>query len=351
MKNKKGGISTTAVVILVAIFMIVAVGTGVFLGSGKSVKDVTTGGTSDGVDISTCPDDGDTSFTINLYNDLNETGSETFDASYIIEGDAGDYETGTDTTDGTETLNCGETYTLKLQSADGDAGDNSMIERVIRGPGAVVKDGYVVFTPTKSSYDLRVGGSQHAILEVRAYDNDQASWVYDDGDASATDYETDGVTFTSTTDNTTATAVGSGGEIDMRFEVRATRSDTDFTDYYTLILVEAPVAIWNEPTVSVDGEKLQDAKGTLKPDEEKQFSSYEYIYKYEGPITDDGVDIDYHIKALAGVDSSTDLQIDLASAGNYLSNDDGVSILRGAAQDDSSATVVFTVQDITLDIS
>ena len=79
------------------------------------------------VPISACPDTGQTTVTLSLQNSLNTTGSETFDANTVLIGDEGDYQTGTDTTAGSYTLNCGETYTLYVRSAAGAAGDNGKL--------------------------------------------------------------------------------------------------------------------------------------------------------------------------------------------------------------------------------
>ena len=297
-----------------------------------------------------CPEAGSTNITVNLYNGLNTTGSETFDANIVLYSDGGDYQTGTDTTANDFIVNCGEEYTLTMRSSDGFAGDNSQIEKVLIGKNAKVENGNVVFTPTGSVYSLRIQGTQHGVLEFRAYDNTNAAYMYDNSDAVRTGYEGDGVNFTSTTDNATATAVGSGGELDITFDVRANATDQEFVDSYALILVEAPVATWNEPNLKLDGVKLVNVKGSLTTHEEKQFSGYEYIYKVTTPIDNDGVKLDFQMKALAGVNPSVDPQIDFASAGNYLSVD-GIHVYTGAADDTTTAAVVYTVQDIIIDIS
>lgn len=294
-----------------------------------------------------CPDNMQTTLTLTVYNELNTTGSETFDMT----GRLGT-QTVTDTTSGSYTINCGEEYTLKFISADGDGGDNSRIRSVKNSEGLanvrVNEDGSVTFTPVSSTAVLNLGGSQHGVLEFRAYDKDAAGWMCNSDD-SCSDYETDGVIFESTT-NGTAKAIGSTDELTVELDVRATAADTDFNDQYVLILAEAPVATWQEPVLKVNGVKLSDVKGSLTTEEEKQFSSYEYIYKYDGSITDDGIVVYYNLKPNDGVDPSVDPELDFAAAGNYLSVD-GVTIKTGAAKDTSTYDVVFTVQDVTFDIS
>ena len=189
-------------------------------------------------------------------------------------------------------------------------------------------------------------------LEFRGYDADLRGNLFAGAPGAATVFRTDGVTFTSTTDNTTAKALAAGESLHYEIEVRSTGADTDFNDYYTLILVENPAATWKEPTIKVDGQTLSDVKGTLTSDEEKQFSGYEYIYKIDKPILDggDGIVVDVYMEALAGVNPSVDPEIDFASAGRYLSVN-GVDTKVGAADDTASSNVVYTVQDVTLDIS
>ena len=349
MKNKKGGMSTKqSMATILGIFLIAAI---VIIFVARQPTSITP--TDDEgnviVPISACPDTGQTTVTLSLQNSLNTTGSETFDTNTVLIGDEGDYQTGTDTTAGSYTLNCGETYTLYVRSAAGAAGDNGKIDSVKLGTDAKINsDGTATFTPTGSAYTLILGSTQHSLLEFRAYDNANAGFMCD-SDASCSAYELDGVSFESTT-NGTALAVGSGGELDISFDARATITDGDANDFYTLILVEAPVATWNEPTVKVEGIKLTDVKGSLTTHEEKQFSSYEYIYKFDQAITDDGISVDFVMKALAGVNPSTDPEVDFISAANYLSVD-GINVYTGAADDTTTATVVFAVQDITIDIS
>lgn len=328
-------------------------GVGPFAATDEQQQQAGTAPSGAPVNLNSCPDTKVTTVTLDVQNTLNSSGADTFDAAYYLRGTNGDLKTGSDTTAGSiSNVNCGEEYTLEIVRADGDGADNSRITSVLLGPGAVVEDGKVRFKPTGATYSLRVAVSQHGVLEFRAFDQDNNGYIYDTSDATATDYETDGVTFSSTTANATATAVGAGGSLHWVIDARSTAADTDFNDFYTLILVEAPVATWEEPTIKVDGVKVADVKGSLTSDEEKAFSNYEYIYKIDKSILDgnDGIKVDVYFKAIDGVDPSTDPEMDFASAGRFLSKD-GVSTKVGAADDTSSSTVVFAVQDTTLNIS
>lgn len=300
--------------------------------------------------FATCPTDGDTSLVLTVQNVLNTTAQQTYDVAGTLVSSGGNQQTVADTSAGTYTVNCGETYTLKLLRSDGANGDSGFIRSIIQGIDAVVNpDGSVSFTPKKSNYNLVVGSAQHGVLEFRSYDNKAAGWSCH-ATATCSEYEADGASFVSTS-NGTQEVVGAGGEVDRTIQARATAANNDFNDAYWLILVEAPTATWDIPVVSVNGQVLSDAKGTLTVHESRQFSGYEYIYKVVGvPVTDDGVDVRIKMDALAGVDPSTDPEVDFAAAGNYLSVD-GVNVLTGAADDTASSAVVYTVMDTVINIS
>ncbi len=324
------------------------------LGAASTVAPGTGGtGTGGGSSLAgACPDDGDTSLKLDVANVLNDTAAETFDVVGYLYSDGGDFQSVSDTTAGTATINCGETYTMAIVRADANNGDNSRLEKVINGAGATIEGGVVKFQPLQSTYSLRLGARQHGTLEFRARDVDAGQNVYDSSDAITTDFEGDGVLFESVTSNTSAIAVGAGGSLHYEIEARSSGIDTDFNDYYTLVLVEAPVTTWKTPTVKIDGVKMTDVKGQLTTEEARQYSGYEYVYKIDKPILDgsEGMKVDVLLEALSGTDPSTDPEVDFASAGRFLSTD-GINTKVGAADDTSSTAVVFTVQDTAIDIS
>ena len=300
--------------------------------------------------ITSCPNDGDTTLTLTVQNILNTTGIETYDVAGRL-----NMQTVADTTAGSYTINCGEEYELSLLASDSDGGDNSKILSILSYSGMVsapvIRDGKVVFTPNRGTVVLTVGSSQHGTMESRWYDLDAAGWIYNGApyDNDGTDYEATGVIFQSTV-NATAKAVGTNGELNYRGDIRADSIDEEFCDYYCLFLAEAPVATWQAPILKVDGITLTDAKGTLTTNEEKLFSSYEYIYKYNGKIDYNGVSVEYKLRANSGVDPSTNPDLDIAGAGNFLSVD-GTAVKNGAASDDSTSTIVYTRHDIEFNIS
>jgi len=303
----------------------------------------------------TCPTDGDTSLTIDVRNILNTTGTEGFDATvYVLAEDGSIVTSITDTTNPTAaTVTCGFKYALAVVRADGENGDNSQVQSILAKPSgsnAVVEGGQVYFTADRSNMGLTLGVEQHGVLQFRVYDNVDARFAYDTGDTDNTAFEADGTTFTDG-DNSTAFAVGSGGYIDFRIDMQSTGTDTNANDAYMLVAVEAPVNIWDEPTIKFENTVLSDVKtSALSANELIGLTDYEYVYKIDAKLLDDVYSMDFYMKALAGADPTADVQIDFFPAGNFLKTD-GTGIMTGSHVDDSAKTAVFTTQDVTVDIS
>ena len=301
-------------------------------------------------DIS-CPDDGDTSLVLNIYNPLNETGTESFDAEITFKSATGKRLTGTDGTAGAYTLDCGVPFELIVESADGASGDNA---KIIEYYGDLVgvkvtPEGTVTFTPSGSSYALDIGVSQHATVEAKIRNLDTGTNAFDSGDAENVLYEADGTTFTNG-DNATAFALTNAGDfIDFDISLRSVQVDTEFGDLGWYVGVKAPVSEYDEPIVSFDG-SLTDIKGTgLNEFEIKQFDGYQYVYKVSKSIVRTPEKLGFYIEANS--DASTDLEIDLFAIGKVDSTRNPIEILTSSAQDDSASTTVFAIHDITVDIS
>lgn len=303
-----------------------------------------------------CPTDGDTSFTLDVYNGRNTTGAEGFDVGAYIYAEEGTSWVRkaaiTDTTSPSATLiDCGFNYRVCAVASNSDGGDNSVFTGVRSGDAEIDENGCVEFEADRSNEAIIVDAEQHDVLTFKLYDKVDARYAFDTGDAEAVTFEADGVTFTDG-DNATAFALASGGYLDFSLEVKGADEDEDFVDAYVLILIEAPVAEYKEPVLKYEGQTLTDISDDGLTDyEDKQFSSYEYIYKVsKKDIGSQPKTVSFYMEAVSGANPSTDVQIDFASAGNYLSTD-GVSIKQGAAADDASNTVVFAVQDVTVDVS
>jgi hypothetical protein len=306
-----------------------------------------------GVDF--CPDDGDTTMgDFSVFNAENKTGTESFDLTYRFIGEDGSIVSGTDSTDPTDfTLNCGSCFTVKAISASGADGDSARFVGVRQGNAELLGDGTVKYCPIRSNEVLHLEGEMHGALEARAKDVILDGFMYDGNDATATDYETDGVSFNTTSAGSANTAVGSGGEYHVKLYYRPTLEANVYGDvdgYY--ILVEASTTVWDKPTVKVNGISLSDVKEQLNPDEQKAYNAYEWVYKVSDTISRNAEhEMDLQIFALSGVDPSTDIETDFASIGAYASSSDTNNIKVGAVDDSSSQTQIHTLEDVTWDIS
>lgn len=299
-----------------------------------------------------CGDTGFTALVLNIHNIENTSGVETYDAEVTFLGAESGKITGTDSTDGEyDNIVCGETYELIVESADGASGDNSKIVEILAADDDAVltAEGTVLFTPNKPAYELRVGIPQHATLEFKMYDNDNARYAYDTGDAENSNYEGDGVVFTNG-DNTSGWTLAADGDfVDMTMNIRAVQTDTEFCDMGCLVAVEAPVTEYDEPQIIFGGKQLVDISGTgLNANERKQLSDYEYVYEIDAEMTRTISQLGFYIEANA--DASTDVQIDFLARGK-VDSINGVDIITGSAQDNSAATTVYAVMDTSLTIT
>ncbi|MEA3430335.1 MAG: hypothetical protein U9R08_03605 [Nanoarchaeota archaeon] len=352
------------VVMLVGIILVallVMTGLAYFAGIGPfSAIGASNGGGSQGSgSVAGCPTDLDTALTLTVNNGLNTTGIETYDNTgylyKVVNGQESLKSTITDTTAGTATLDCGSDYVYRQVSADGSSGDSAMIMSVGAGDATVVEGGRAVkFTATGPSLNLELVSKQHSPIKIRVYDNDQSGWVYDGSDNDATDFETTGATFKSTTGNTTATAVGASGDIDFNIEAEATISDGDVADLGLYILIDASTSDFQEPTVKFEGSKLS-VFDLVDKKESTSYSSYEYVYKLEADqasalIEDDDVSIELEVEAVDGVNPTSDIVIAFATIGAARATS-GYDVRYSSVTDASSPAAIYTLQSFTLDLS
>jgi len=315
------------------------------------------------VPTTTCPSDKKTDITLKVVNTLDTTSTDVFNMTgYVyrkING-AWDGPTSVTTTDGSgvsiNDASCGYEYKVCFISSDGEyTGTNAKITEVLSGDATIDSEGCVHFNTVTSSQTIVLGGSRHGILKFRLYDDTAKAYFYKSGLGNSNSWGLDGLTWMSTTDNETATAVGAGDELNLILEYRANRTYTDFNDYGHYLLIDAAASKWDTPIVSYGGIEYENVKGEMTTYEQRQFADYEYVYKFSHAVKNAPVlSISIYIKPLAGVNpgASDDLQFDFASIGRYLSIRSGGTVVEtGAAKDDSSASVVFAVQDTTLDIS
>jgi len=300
---------------------------------------------------SNCPANTDSvSLILNAYNELNTTGSENFDSTaYVLNKDNKIVASFTDLTTPTAvSIPCGQEYHVVMKS---DATTNGEIVSIRDStvPSAVVKDGALYFTADTATSTISFDVRQHGVLEFKLYDNLNARFAFDTGDATATEYEADGVTFTNG-DNATAFAVGAGGKLNLRLDFEGTGSDDDFQDAYTLIAVEADDTIWQDPSFRLNGQKLTDVSDSLVGDEAKKLSGYEFVYRFDTPVENDVNAIEMQFEAQAGQNPTADIEVDMYSAGN-LKKTASSQILTAICGDDASRTVTHAIMDVTVDVS
>lgn len=360
--NKKGKAKSAGLLwgVLVVILVLVALSTMAIFGafSSDATKSLIGGGGDDdssGSGVGTCnfcPDTGQTSVSLNVYNQKNETGSEAYNVSYRVYDSEKEFLTnGEDTTSASVNFDCGKKQKLRLLGADST--DNAKIMTAEGVNSDVSSDGkYVEFTPCGASGSLNIYSNEAGVLEVRAYDNNGAGWIYDNADNDATNYETDGATFMSTTNNATNMSVGTAGDVDIKLETRCSVTDEVFGDFGTYILVDAKTSVWNEPDVEWDGTDLDDMKGELNVNEARAWSGYEYVYFTDEVIDYDGINLGYKMTALSGIDPAGDdrYEIDFGSKSSYKQTS-GSAVEYAGVDDSSSPSVIHAIQDYNFHVS
>jgi hypothetical protein len=304
-----------------------------------------------------CGDTKAASVSFTMFNKLQTTSAEKFNVTYYVYDNANNLATsGTASDASTITLDCGQTYQLKVVSADGDGGDNAKLLGVRSSSGLknvdIKDDGkYVSFYTNSPTGNLQLDGSQHGVLEMKMYDNLAAGWTWETttlSSAVAGAYKLDPAIFSSTTNGTNYT-VGTSGKIDVTYTIETNTTDTRFDDFGWYIAVDAATTVWDIPTVRVGGTKLSDVKGTLNVNEARAYSGYEYIYFSKNEIVNDNTKVDFIVKALSGVNPAVadSPQVDFISKG-AVKQTTGNDILYSGVGDDTSATTVFAVQDTTI---
>jgi hypothetical protein len=341
-----------AAVVVVAVLVMWGFGAGPF----STTETTTTTGTGSAVATGglNCPDTLATTLTLTVTNHLNTSGYETYDQTarlYKVQSDGTEslFATMTDTTAGTTTLNCGETYRVRLQSGDAVL---ARIDGVRSGNGAVLggQGRYVEFVANSAVYNLEIESAQRGVLKFKAFDLDKNGWVFAADELAASAYRTAPVTFKSVTDNATATALGSGEMLDWRFDIEADGEDVDANDFGLYVLIDASTAQYEEPVITFAGRVLSEVSGTLDTFEGRAFSSYEYVYRIDSSIENRKATMTFSISPVSGVNPTEDVKIVFAGIGAVKETSSN-AMRYSATTDASSPATVFTLQEVTLDIS
>lgn len=304
-----------------------------------------------------CPDTGAWTGTVSIQNKWNGTDIETFDTSsyfYVTDPKTkalGSLEASvTDTTSGTVTLTCGRQYTMKTASTSGGGGDGSWLYRSDLGKSD--GSGNVVFDACGRAQTFNVVGEQHGLWEARAYDIVNNGYLMNQSNASGLVYHVGTpLNFTSTTSNTTGTAIGAAGELHVRMEIRATAEDENLNDRGIYMLVDAASNRWNKPTVMLDGSTLQDIKSSLSEDEKVAYANYEYAYKIpqtRAITRTNEAKIDFSMFALTGINPTAADQplVDFAPIGQVLSTRDANVLKVQSVNDNTGRSAIHTLEQL-----
>jgi hypothetical protein len=301
-----------------------------------------------------CGSDISSTVTFTAYNSLNDTAKASRDQSLnlyqIVDGKEQYVAVQSDLTAGQYTAVCGQKYVARLVSA---SGKGTVISKVSGGASTIDGGKAIEFTASKGTtidiYTKDISG-----ISVKAYDNRLKGDIYNTVGASATDFETTGVTFTSTTNNATAMAIGLGEKVDVTVTMNSVNTYSDVADQGMYILVDASVTDYDTPVISLNGVTLTEA--TLVGSESKAYSSYEYAYRV--PASQVGALIAYNsdaelrvkVPTVSGVNPTSDIVVAIAPIG-AVSKVASNELVYQSVDDSSSKTAVYTLQTMTFDLS
>ena len=352
MMNKKGKAISSGLVWVVAIALIAVVALGSYAIFFKPAPQAGVGGNAALTPAQaqtaafSCGADKQSAVSLTLKNGLNTSAAQTMDTSYIIyqiqsDGKETQIASGSDTTAGAQTLDCGSKYRLKLL---GGAGVNSRVTGVYSQNAEVATDGSVVFTTTAPTLTLGIVGSKHSVIEVRAYNEDARARMFEAG-GSSTAYVGTGADFFSTADNSTPQTVTAGSSMLMTLELKNVDVAGDFNDYGTYVLFDAANTYWDKvQQVTFDGTDLTEVKAQLNPEETKKFANYEFVYLIPQGKLIDGKSHKLYMDVLksSGAIGTDALKVDFAVKGNYLSVD-GYTVKTAAAKDSSTSPTLWPI--------
>lgn len=336
--------------LLIAAVVVYFVNPGIFSGifGSKTTTTTTTptGTTTTTTPVTTtpsgCPSTGTGTLALNVRNELNATGSELYDNTvYVFASDGSLATTLSDTTNpSASTLNCGDTYNLKMA---GSSSANSWFTGIDYGAASLNADGSITVPLNKAAISVGAKARQHGTLIFKMYDNNAAGWMLQAGGSS--DWISTGATVNATT-AATGLAVGAGGRIDETVNYEVNGTDTDFKDAYYIVALGVSLTQYNAPSVTIDGQVYSDVMSTLTSQEKTGLASFQYAYKVNAPILNSVHQMRVQVTPISGIDPTADITYNFYSAGNFLSVD-GTTVGVGAFKDDSARTAVYTAQVIT----
>ena len=352
MRSRKGyaiQMGTILVLVLVAVGAYAASQAGWFGGVKKSLSVSGTGANVPAGAIQTvsnCPDTQITTFAGDQLNSLATSASYLAGTTYLIPKDnAGNLDyanrvayttTNTSTRATAVSLQCGKAYVWEGVATKDSHGSFDAIDLgVVQGSSTA-----------KQAHTQAESG-----IKANAYDNTNRAFVYDTVDAINNDFDNLGVTFESTTNNATATAMGLGSQIDWTFNIESQTAETQFGDVRSIVCVDADKTQYTEPAISFRGTDLTDIKSTLVSDDQAVLSGYEYCYALPKAVSDTPKELRMVLTAKSGVNPSADVVLRIMGEALYVGQD-GLTIKKSIFKDsDSSELYETTAQTMTVDIS
>jgi hypothetical protein len=301
-----------------------------------------------------CSSTGLTALVVDVDNTLSTT-TANYDVTMLCKSDSGTISLTDTTSPDSEDFNCGETYECKILSETGAGGDTSIVKEIKAGNAVVTSDRNLRFTACGPSMSLRVGSEVKGAVQTRAWDLNAAAWMYVNASTTAWS-STDGTVYMGTADNSTATAVGSGGNIRFKLQIQPTAVVQNLNDRGILIGIDAAPNVWDADTVlcKIDGQTVQSNKAVLNSDEQTAFSDYEYMYLIDKSVVQpDYMELDCTMTAVSGVDpgASDSPALMITMRGHSASNSDPTQYIVSAVQDNAAKTAVHTQHGVTIQVS
>lgn len=321
-----------------------------------------------------------TTLTYNVQNLLNTTTSTYDVASYFYPQSSGGAPiASTDSTAGSVSLKCGETYAIKIVAQDAAYGDNTKIDKIIAGNAVLESDGVVLYRPVGTVDTLTLGSTAHGTLQAKCYDLLGRASCF--GTSGSTDiYRNTTATFRKT-NNATGFAPGANGDLNIELTLRSRETavvdNSDWGNSYVGIDLTRPASYTSNYTseqIMFDGVNLNLATPTSVGDRQGM-STDELVYatpsknyddsKYANSLSNGQPYLAYSgwtfggsslhkltvlLHTGAGAPSvANDVKVNVYGTGNYLSAD-GLHIFRNAFDDTQSHAAVFTKMQWVVDL-
>lgn len=248
--------------------------------------------------------------------------------------------------------------------------NGSMFQTNGTGAGGFSQSARYTFSASEDVPNVEYQIANFSQLVFKVYDEDNRAYVYGTNDTNGTLGTTidgwpigtlypSGAIFKGYNNNDTGQIIGTGGFLTytIYFEVNGSRTTSGrWGDQRTLVAVDADdLSDWQEPVISMDGAVMTKLSSGQYNDKIKN-DGYDYIYE----VTDANgqpLSVDNQFKKLrlamyakSNVNPSDDIKVELFTAG-YFKQTTGNDMLMDTHKDDSSSTILYPSQNVTLRIN